>query len=494
MDLDGRCAGRESDMPWGRVARSVNRTDRAAASVASGLERAGVIEADRLRMTFDLAWPRIVTGFAIMSKQAVDLALVGAAVGSTAVAGLAFAGAYWQTGKFLGIGLAGGTVGLVSQNYGGGAATRASRVVEASLWIALAVSLPIVVLYVLFAGSLVALVGASPVAVGHGTTYLVIVAPGILFEFCNLIASRTYAGVGDTFTPMVLRAGGAFLNAFISVALVFGAGLGVAGAAIGTTLSTGLVFIALGWGMAGRSFGVGGLAPSPVPIRGAIPRFDRELGGQLLRVSAPLMARRTAEGLVVFPLLWIAASFGTIVVAGFEVGRRVRAFINSFSWGFSIASSTLVGQHLGAGDEAEADQYGASIIRLSLLLYLVVVTVVLALAGPIADLFVSGNAKGPATAFIRVGAVSAIALGVDGSATGALRGAGDTQWPFLASIVGRYAVALPVAAAGIVTALGVAGLYLALLTETLVPATLDLWRFRTGRWKAVSREYRPSGA
>ena len=82
-------------------------TGRLAAAIASLLARVGIIERDRLTATVDLAWPRIITGFAIMSKQTADLAMVGLAVGAPAVAGLAFAGAYWPVGKVVALGLAG---------------------------------------------------------------------------------------------------------------------------------------------------------------------------------------------------------------------------------------------------------------------------------------------------------------------------------------------------------------------------------------------------
>lgn len=461
--------------------------------VAGVFERGGIIDADRLSETVSLAWPRTVTGFAIMSKRAVDLAVVGLAVGPTAVAGLAFAGAYWQVAKFLGIGLAGGTVGLVSQNYGGDESARAATVVKVGLWIALAISVPTVVAFVVFAEPLIGVLGSDPDAVRAGAVYLALVAPGILFEYLNLLASRTYAGVGDTFTPMVVRAGGAVLNVALSAGLVLGAGWGVAGAAVGTATATGVVTVLLGWGMLGRDYPGAGMAPSPVTLLEG-QSFDRELAGQLLRVSAPLMARRTAEGLVVFPLLWIASAFGPLVVAGLEVGRRVRALVNSFSWGFGIASSTLVGQRLGAGEEREAEAVGDAIIRLSAVVYVVAVVVVLIAARPISTLFVSGTAEvAEATRFVRAAAVSTLALGIDGSATGVLRGAGDTRWPFVASLLGRYAVALPVAALGLaVEPLAVVGLYVALVAETAVPGVVNLWRVRTNAWKAVSRAYRPS--
>lgn len=467
--------------------------DRVSDAVAESLDRAGIIDRRRLGPTVDLAWPRIVTGFAITSKQTADLAMVGLAVGATGVAGLAFAYAYWQVAKFLGIGLSGGTATLVAQNYGGDDPERAAAAVAQSVWLALAVVVPIAIAYALFAEPLIAVFGGESAAIGHGATYLLLVTPGLVFEYLNLIASRTYAGAGDTYTPMVVRAGGAIVNIALSGALIFGAGLGVAGAAIGTTIATGFVTVLLAWGMVGRSYGSARMAPSPVPITRSGVRFDRALVGQLVRIAGPLAGRGVAERLVVFPLLWIAASFGPIVVAAFEVGRRVRDLIDSFNWGFSIASSTLVGQQLGAGDENEAAAYGAAIVRLAFVVYVAVAALTIVFAEPIARLFVGEPAEvAQAATFVRIAALSAIAVGIDGTATGVLRGAGDTTWPFVASLIGRYVFAVPAAALGLVTPLAVAALYLALILETIVPAAINFWRFRSNRWKAVSRAYRPS--
>ncbi|MFW5917916.1 MAG: MATE family efflux transporter [Haloferacaceae archaeon] len=470
-----------------------DRLASAARSVAELLERLGVIDVEQLRPTIDLAWPRVVTGFAIMSKQTADLAMVGLAVGASAAAGLAFAYAYWGVAVFFGLGLAGGTVSLVSQNYGGGETERAALVVKQSILLGVAIALPIVIAYGLFAERLIGPLGGDPDAIGHGARYLTLVAPAVLFELLNHIASRTYAGVGDTFTPMVARAGGALLNVGLSGALIFGAGMGVAGAAIGTTVSIAAVTLVLAWGMLGNEYGRLGMAVSPVPVDVRGQWIAPTLARQLVEISTPLIARRVAEGVVVFPLLWIAASFGPVVVAALEVGRRVRGVINSVRWGFSIASSTLVGQRLGADEEADAGEYGAAIIRLTVVVYVGVALLVVAFSTPIASLFVTDpEAVSQAAAFVVVGAISAVGLGIDGAATGALRGAGDTRWPFVASLVGRYVFALPVAAVGMVTPLGVAGLYLALVLEAFVPGAVNVWLFRTGRWKAISRRYRPS--
>jgi len=461
-------------------------------SLAAVLAWAGIIDRERFDRTLSLSWPRIITGFAIMSKQTVDLALVGWAVGSAAVAGLAYAYAYWTLAKFVGIGLAGGTVALVSQNYGGDEPERASLVVKQGVWIALLIVIPVAACYGLFTDSLIGLLGSDPAPIGHGVTYLAIVAPALGFEYLNLLMSRTYAGVSDTFTPMVVRAGGGVLNIALSVAFVL-AGMGVRGVALGTLISTGAAVIVLGWGALGGGYPVPGMRASPVTFRFGGAQLDRELGAQLVTVSAPLIARQIAKMAVVFPLLWIAGTFGPVIVAGFEVGRRVRDLLVSFNWGFSTASSTLVGQELGAGDEVEAAAYGRAIVRLSLVIHLAAGTLVFLAAPLLARLFVSGPADVAQTAvFVRLSAGTAVLLGVNGAAIGALRGAGDTRWPFVATILGQYGVALPVAAAGLLTALGVAGLYAALLLGAGVPAVVNLWRYRSGKWKSVSRSFRPA--
>ena len=456
------------------------------------LERVGVIEEHRLRTVTDLSWPRIVTGFAIMSKQAVDLAFVGIALGSAAVAGLAFAGAFWLVGKFVAIGLAGGTVALVSQQYGAENDRRASLVVKQSVLLAAVVSVPVTAVFALFAEPLVALVGADAgaEAVGHGALYLTIAAFGLPFEFLNMIASRTYAGTGDTLTPMVIRGVGAAINVALSAALIFGLGLGVAGAAIGTVAAVAAVTVAFVPGMIGRSYG--GRGRLAVPLRSEGPHLDVGVVRELVSVSTPLVGRRLAEGVVTFPLLAIAATFGPVVVAAYGAARRIRALMDCISWGFSIASSTLVGQRLGADEESEATAYGAAIIRLAAVISLLTTATVLVFARPIAGPFVEPGEVDAATTFVRVAALSAIALAVKAAATGALRGAGDTRIPFYAALLGLYVFALPIAALGPVSVVGVYGLYAALLLEAVVPAVVTLWRFNSGAWLAVSRRYRPT--
>jgi len=84
-----------------------------------------------------------------------------------------------------------------------------------------------------------------------------------------------------------------------------------------------------------------------------------------------------------------------------------------------------------------------------------------------------------------------IAQGVKSAAAGPLDASGDTRWPFYSQAIGMFGVAIPLAYLGATTSLGLVGLYLSFTAESFVPAAINYYRFSTGKWKAISREFRP---
>ena len=461
--------------------------------LVSQMVRAGFIDEQRGRRTVDLAWPRIVTGFARMSQQAADLAMVGIVLGPPALAGMAFAFAYWRIGNQLSIGLSGGTISQVSQRFGNDDSKGIDLATKQSVVVAVLLMVPIAIVFWQVPTFFIRLLGAGPVATEYGAVYLSVVSVALVFEAQNKIASRVLVGVNDAVTPMYVRAGGAFANIVLNAIFIFGMGLGVYGAALGsvisTVLTTGLFFA----GFLGLRFPV--IGRFPVRLTLTPPYVDVALTRQLITISSPLMARWVVNSLVIFPFLAIVSVFGTGAVAAFEVARRIRDLSNAPGWGFGLASSSLVGQQLGAGEEDEAKAYGWDILRFATVVYLGVAFVVFVLARPIALVFVSEpDVLRQAVLFVRVGAFAVIWLGLDMTVTGSLRGAGDTRWPFYGKLAGLYLFAIPIAYLGVITPVGITAVYVAFIAETFVPAVVSYLRFWSEGWIAVSRTYRPSPA
>ena len=447
-----------------------------------------------------LAWPRIVTGLARMSKSTADVAMVGAALGTSAIAGVGFATPFWALTFMLGGGLAGGTISLVSQHYGAGQrdgvskpAVDVSVPVKVSACFALAVTLPLVALFAAFPAPLISLLGSGGEAVDYGARYLRVVSLAMPFAAVNLIGSRALVGANDAWTPMVVRAGGAVLNVALNALFIFAFGLGVVGAALGTVLASIAVTGVFAWGLTnGRLPLVGSL---PVRLRWRAPHWNAGTARHLAKISTPLALTNLAQSGAQFPLLAIVSLFGPGVVAAFVIALRVRDLLNTPGWGFGLASSSLVGQALGQAREAAATAYARDTLRFAVAVYVFAAAAVFVFAPSVSRLFVNDAAILPtATLLVRATCVSVVFWGVMNGALGPLRASGDTRWPFYGQMLGLFAFALPAAYLGAVTPLGLWGLCGALLLETGVPAAVTYARFRSGTWKVVSRVYRPAAA
>ena len=460
------------------------------------LARLGLVNPERVRRTTDLAWPRIVTGLARMSKNAVDVAMVGAAVGSSAIAGVGFAGPFWGLAFALGGGVAAGTIALVSQRFGAEAFDELGLAIRSSALLAVVITVPLGAMFYLFPSELIGLLTSDPASRALGADYLRIVAFGLPFAALNLIGSRTFIGLDDSWTPMVLRSGGAVANVVLNGVFIFGFGMGVAGAALGTVLSNAVIAAAFAVGL-GRG-GLPYLGTFPVQVSPLGRYAELDTLRDVIRIGLPVAGRQTVWTGARFPMLAIVAAFGSHVAAAYIITRRIMGLMNTPGWGFGLASSSLVGQELGQGEEASAAEYGRDIVRFSVATYVVAALPVALFAEPIVRLFVSGGAEPgtvpAAVTLVYAACLSMIGQGLKSGAAGPLDASGDTRIPFYSQILGMFGAAIPLAYLGTVTPLGMMGLYLSLIAEAAVPGAINYYRFSTGAWKAISREYRPETA
>jgi putative MATE family efflux protein len=460
--------------------------------VGFALARLGLIDRHRVVRTTDLAWPRIVTGIARMSKNAVDVAMVGVAIGTSAVAGVGFAGPFWGLAFAIGGGVAGGTIALVSQRYGADAVGELGDAVRASVLLVVLVSVPVTVVFWTIPHELISLISSNETAIRFGADYLRIVGLGVPFAGLNLVGSRVLVGCDDAYTAMQLRAGGAVANVVLNVGFIFGLGWGVEGAALGTVLSNIVVTAAF----------AAGISRGRLPLLGAFPVAIDPLGSylnpdmlhDLVEIGLPVGARNLVWTAAEFPMLFVLDIFGENTVAAFVIARRIWGLMNTPGWGFGLASSSLVGQELGANDPDEAAAYARDIIRFSVGTYLVSAALIAAFATEIVVLFADSAASPEvpiAVNLVYAACCAVVFQGISGGAAGPLDAAGDTKIPFASQFIGMFLVSIPLAYVGATTALGLWGLYLAFLAETTIPAAINYWRFRSGKWKAISQAYRP---
>jgi len=465
------------------------------------LARAGVVERAKARAALDLAAPVMVTGALRILLRIADFVMVGIALGDAAIAGLELGFQYYFVGFGLSLAATSGTISVVSRLRGAGEDERANLAVKQSLWLALAISLPLSAVAWVYDEALVGLLTDDPTVVQFGGTYLAIVMLGMAPRFWSMVAARSLAGAADTRTPMYVRLLTLPTNVALNAGLIFGLGpfprLGVAGAALGTVLANTLAAVAF------LALLVAGNRVVSLPVRGR--QFDLDLTADIVRVATPLAGMRLLQTFARFPFLFVLGVLGTPAVAAYAIGRRVVLFALMPAWGFSTAASTLVGQALGAGDDEAATSYGWQTLRIALPIQLAIAVVVVLLARPLALLFGTDNPD-LAVEFIRVFGLIVAGFSVSRTMRGALRGAGDTRFPLYGTVLGAYVVRLPVAFLALPTAVGVGlpllgtvtpglglglpAVYASLVGDFYVKAAVNTVRFRSGRWRAVAREAR----
>ena len=463
------------------------------------LARLGLVEREKATEALDLAAPVMVTGALRILLRIADFVMVGLALGDAAIAGLELGFQYYFVGFGLSLAITSGTISVVSRLQGAGESARANLAVKQSLWLALAISLPLTAVSWFYAEQLVGLLTNDPATIEFGGTYVAIVMLSMAPRFWSMVAARALAGSADTRTPMYVRLLTLPTNVVINAVLIFGLGpfprLGIAGAAIGTAVANGLaavVFFAL---LASGRYAV------RLPLGGR--QFDPGLLVEIVRVALPLAGMRLLQTSARFPFLFVLGVIGTPYVAAYAIGRRVMLLALMPAWGYSTAASTLVGQHVGSGDDSDASDYGWQTLRIALATQLLIAAVIVVFARPIAAVFGTGHPD-LAVEFIRVFSLAVAGFSVSRTMRGSLRGAGDTRWPLYGTMLGSYLyripvafLALPVGFAVTVPLVGLSlspglgwglpAIYAAIVGDYYLKAAVNTGRFWTGKWRDVAR-------
>jgi len=446
------------------------------ASLAAQSARGG------LREVAGLAWPVIVSQLSSTLMGVVDTAMVGR-LGATELAAVGFSHIWTWTLFSIFIGTASGVQTFVAQRHGAGD----EQGCGAWVWQALAVVAPAAALAALLVGATaplwLAALGPSPELQAQALEFL----PGRLIGLVGTTIAFSWAsffrGVGDTRTPMLGAVLANVVNATLGYGLIFGRlglpQLGVAGSgaamAVGEwSLAAFLVAAAARREVRSR-YGTGPARPHAAALRRVL-RTGLPIGGQwVLDMSA----------FAVFTTL--VARMGDASMAASQAFISLLSLSFMQASGLSVAAATLVGRYVGAGDPAAAERSFRTALGLAGALGATVALLFLSIPETLLGLYSRDEAVlslgGP---LLALGAAFQLldALGITSS--GALRGAGDTRWPFLAQASLAWFVFLPAAwLCGVTLGGGLTGAWTGGLVYVTGLALAFIGRFRRGAWRRI---------
>ncbi len=378
---------------------------------------------------------------------------------------------------------------FVAQYFGAGRPKRIGAAMWQGIYFSLAAGILIAALAPL-AGPAFDLAGHEPALRRYEVEYARVLMWGAFPVILMATLSTFFAGRGETRVILYVNILATLVNVALDWLLIFGnAGfpeMGVTGAALGTVLSQVAgagIYLALMLGRRHREAyeTLAGWRPEPWLI------------ARLFRFGMPTGLQYSLEVAAFALFMVIVGRIGTLELAASGIAFNLNMIVFFPMVGLAIAVSSLVGRYLGSDQPDVAERVVGSAFAMSMvymtlcgLVYTLGASLLLAPYGAQADAATFPTVAAIATVLLRFVAFYSIFDMLNLIHAAGLRGAGDTLYPMLLTLVlAVFAMLLP---AGIGYAVFGLGVYFAWCMATLYVFLLGILmrrRFRAGHWKAL---------
>ena len=427
-----------------------------------------------------VAWPSVLESFFVNLAGVVDTIMVGS-LGSYAIAAVGLT----TQPKFLGlavfISLNVAVSAIVARRKGAGDRESANRVVRMLLLFTLILTALISVVFVIFAGPIVSLVGSQPDTHEYAVEYLRIIMGGSVFSTVSLVLNAAQRGAGNTRIAMVTNVISNLVNVIFNYLLIGGnfgfPALGVRGAAIAT--------------------GIGTVCACTLSIVSVLHKdgfiYLRAVKGwiadklsikSILNVGSSAFVEQICLRIGFLLFSMTVARLGTTQLAAHQIGMNMMSMSFSFGDGFSVAAVTLIGQSLGRKRPDMAKIYGNVCQKTGLICAFVISSFYFLFGKDIFALFSQEQIiLDYGEMIMRILSVILFVQNEQVRIIGCLRGAGDTKFTAFVSLISvtcirpgmSWLLCYPVG-------LGLMGAWLGTACDQVVRFVMTFVRFRKGNW------------
>lgn len=445
---------------------------------------------EKLSIVTRLSVPGILAQISDIIMQYIDAAMVGV-LGAAASASIGLvASATWLLGGLLGAAASGFSV-QAAHAAGAGDIRKASSVFRQSLLSTLIFSCLIAAAGIWISGFLPVWLGGEQGVCVNASAYLrwfCIFIP--VRQLCRLCSNMLQCS-GDMKTPSILMTLMCFLDVVFNWLLIFparvisfagfdlripGAGLGVLGAQLGTSLSVLAVTIPLLYFSCVKS--------EVLNIFEYKGRWtaEKEVLRTALSIGIPMAMENSAMCLAQLVSTKIIAPLGTEAIAAHSFAVTAESVCYMPGYGISVASTTMVGQSVGAKRKDLARSFawltvfsGIAVMTFAGAVMYFMCPHVFAFLTPVEQVRQLG------AEILRIELFAEPMFAASIVAAGALRGAGDTLVPGLMNLFSMWGVRIPLAWILSKTA-GLHGVWIAMALELTVRGILFLIRLKRERW------------
>ena len=384
------------------------------------------------------AIPVILGNLCLQLYNVVDSIVVGNYVGTDALAAVGAVFPIMMLFNALFMGVSMGAQIVISQTFGAKDELRLRTVANTAITLAFIIGAAITAIGTPLARPLLKLIKTPANIIGDSTAYLMIIFAGTLGNVFYNLGSGALRGMGDSRWPLVAMLVSSVTNIVLDLVFVIYFNMGVAGVAWATTIShflSGLIPL----------FRIQSGAYPVRLYRKDILHPDKTAAGQIFRLGLPSSLQNAAMSLGSVVIQSFANSFGSNFIAANTIIMKADGFAMMPMMGLGMASTSFVGQNIGAGKTerakkgVHAGQLSAVIVALAVgsLLYLLCEYIMKAFGadGQVLMMGISG---------IRFLAFCYAFVGLDQVTGGAMRGAGAAIVPAITAITSNL-VRIPLA-------------------------------------------------
>ncbi len=432
------------------------------------------------RMLKAMIAPLFIEQLLQMTVGIVDALMVSYA-GEATVSGVSLDTMLYTIFIYLFTAIATGGAVVVSQYLGNKDSRRADCAASQIYMIAGAVSMACMALILLGGRRLLSMLypNVAPEVMRASDVYLRIVALSFPANALYNAGAAIYRSMGKTRATMYVSAAMNLMNVAGNAVGIFVFRAGAAGVAWPTTLS---------WYFAAAGATFLCLQPNGGVVlrwKDAL-RIEPEMDRRILKMAVPNAVENTLFQLAKVVLGALVATFGTAQIAANGIGQTIWSFAACMSVTMSPVFITVIGQCMGKGDVEAADWYMHKLMRLTIILCVAWNAFVLALVPFILPLYrISEETRRLVWEIVVIHNVFAgIVHPFFGPLSAGLRAAGDVQFAMwtsiLATVVCRTFFSFIL---GLWYGMGVVGIALAMSIDWMIKGALDLWRWRSEKWK-----------
>ncbi len=434
-----------------------------------------------IRSLFTLAWPIIMANILQTAYQLIDTFWLGR-LGANAVAAVSISFPILFLVLSLGAGLTlAGTV-IVSQFKGAEDDKMIDFASSQTVFVVFLISIFLAVVGYFSAAPLMSLVGAGPEILEDSVTYFKVSSFGFVFLFLFFVFQSLMRGIGNVLLPMYIVFGTVLLNLVLDPLFIFGygsiEGYGVAGAAIASIITQGLS------AAAGLFILFRGKQGIKIKLQSMRPQFT--WAKRLFELGIPASLEQSSRAAAMTVMVMLVTSYGSEIVAAYGIGARILSLVIVPALGMGIATTTLIGQNIGAGQIKRAEKIGDLSATVAFFGLTAIGLILFLFAETLTAFFVPNDPQviKDGARFIKIMSLSFGLLGVQQVLNGVFNGSRFTQASMLISIFSLWVVRFPVAfILSHKTDLSFEGIWWAFPISNLVAALVAFSYYKTGYWK-----------